>query len=71
MLNKVNTNAAGFAGIAIFALSLLQNPQFQAAAVTFFSHPNPTQIFSAIGVIAGMALLYLGKPVGITSAKPQ
>ncbi len=70
-LDAINKPSTGLVGIGLVALSLLPNPQFQAAVVTFFSHPTPPQVISAIGTIAGIVTLYISKPLFTSPAPPK
>lgn len=70
-LDPVNTEVTWVIGIVISVLGIigtvLSNPQAVAAIVTIVEHPNIPAILSAVGVLAGIIALAIGKPKG-TSA---
>jgi hypothetical protein len=67
-LDSINVPATGLLGLAIFVLSMLANPQVQAALTQAVTNITPQQVITSLGVIAGVILAYIGKPIGTSSA---
>lgn len=68
-LDPINVPATGAVGVVVVILGILANPQAQAAIIVAVTHPTLESVLTTIGVIAGVALLYIAKPVGTSPAQ--
>ncbi len=64
-LLALNTKAVGFGGIAALALALFGNDQIRTAVGAAFTHPTTVSVLTAVGIVAGAAAAYYGRPVTV------
>ena len=66
-LDGVNKPTTALAGLGFIVLSALSNPQAQAALIAGITHPTVSNVVSGLGIIAGIAALYVSKPIGTSN----
>jgi len=64
-LLKLNTKSVGFGGILALGLALVGNDQIRATIGAAFTHPTPVSVLTAIGLVAGAAAAYYGRPATV------